>query len=64
MWRRVCGRRGQSILEYLVIVGVVVIALFFVKTAVEGNMKNLFTSAANKTSLAQGEVDNLNLTPQ
>jgi len=59
MARRLRGRRGQSILEYLVIITVVVIAIFSIKEGVQGNMNDLYNKAKEKTAGAETALGNL-----
>ena len=52
-WKRRLGnRRGQSILEYLVIATAVVAAIIAIKATVSSNMNTLYTNAADKTGEA------------
>ena len=57
--RKHARRRGQSILEYLVIITVIVIAIFAIRNTVSGNMNSLFNSAAAKTANAAGSLSNV-----
>ena len=50
MRRRRLDERGQSILEYMVIVTVVIIAIAAIRSVVQGNMTTLFNAAAAKTA--------------
>ena len=52
MSRRLHGRKGQSIVEYLVIVTLIIVAIFTIKGAVKVNMDTLFTNAATQTATA------------
>jgi uncharacterized protein (UPF0333 family) len=52
MIKRMRNRRGQSILEYLVIVTVIILALAIARPIVQGNMTTMFTNAATQTSNA------------
>ena len=61
MRKRVRSRRGQSILEYLVIATVIVGAVIGIKTLVEGHMNNLYTSAAEKTGQASSSLAGLSV---
>ena len=58
MWKRqwLKGRKGQSIVEYLVIVTVVIAAILLIRGTVAGNMNTLFTNAATQTGNAAGQV--------
>ena len=54
--RRLRSRTGQSILEYLVIVTVVIVAIVAIRGAVQGNMTTLFNNAATQTGTAAGKI--------
>lgn len=53
---RLRQRRGQSILEYLVIVTVVIIAILAIRGTVQNNMNQTYTNAAAQTSTAATEL--------
>ena len=55
------SRRGQSILEYLVIATVIVTAILLIRTTVATHMNTLYNSAAQKTADAAGSLGNLNV---
>ena len=69
MWKLVCGRacglrrqrdrRGQSILEYVVIATVIVLAIFAIKGTVSTNLNGVYGNAANKTSDAATSISGL-----
>ena len=61
MLKRLRQQKGQSILEYLVIVATVIAAIFLVKNAVQTNMNGLFTSAADQTSKATAALNGITL---
>ena len=52
MWRRLRQRKGQSIVEYLVIVTIIIGAILLVRGVVTGNMNALFNGAAAQTATA------------
>ena len=52
MWRRLRQRSGQSIVEYLVIATIIIVAILFIRNRVETNTKDLFTKAADQTATA------------
>ena len=56
MWRRLQGRKGQSIVEYLVIATVIIGAILLIRATVQGNMTNLFNSAATQTATAGAAI--------
>lgn len=56
MRRRGSARGGQSILEYLVIVTLIIAAVLAIKGTVSGNMDTLFTNAAGHTAAAAGQL--------
>ena len=51
-------RQGQSIVEYLVIVGVIVAAILAIKTGFGGRVNNLLNGAGNRVDAATGVVVN------
>ena len=53
------GRGGQSIVEYLVIVTVIIAAIVLIRGVVQGNMNTLFTSAADQTAKAGSSLGGL-----
>ena len=67
MWRLVRGRaidlprrrnrRGQSILEYVVIATVIVLAIFAIKGTVDTNVRDMYGKAVDKTANAANMVD-------
>lgn len=67
MWKLVRGRalglprrrnrRGQSILEYVVIATVLVLAIFAIKGTVNTNVDNIYKNAVNKTSEAAVQLN-------
>ena len=69
MWKLVCGRacglrrqrdrRGQSILEYVVIATVIVLAIFAIKGTVQTNLNGVYGNAANKTADAGTSISGL-----
>jgi len=59
MWRRLRKRRGQSIVEYLVIAAVIVAAILAVRGTVQANMKSLYDKSAQKTAEAATALGNL-----
>lgn len=60
MWRRrLRGRRGQSIVEYLVIVTVVIAAIVLIRGVVAGHMNTLFSNAATQTGNAATQLGTL-----
>ena len=71
MWKRVCGRvrnlprrrnrRGQSILEYVVIATVIVLAIFAIRTTVSTNVAGIYTNSVAATANAAANVSNLAL---
>jgi uncharacterized protein (UPF0333 family) len=50
------NRKGQSILEYLVIVTVIILALAVARPIVAGNMNTMFANAAAQTSTANASL--------
>jgi Flp pilus assembly pilin Flp len=54
-------RRGQSIVEYLIIATVIVAAIIAIRSKVSTNMNSLFNNAANKTNEAATSLGSLNL---
>ena len=50
------GCAGQSIVEYLTIITVVILAIIAIRGLVQGNMNTLFTSAATQTGTAAGKL--------
>ena len=54
------ARRAQSIVEYLVIVTLIIIALFAVKKKIGDNMNSLFNKAENRTAAASNSLGNIN----
>lgn len=52
-------KKGQSILEYLVIATVIVIAIFAIKDRVQGNMNDLYGNAADRTANAAAALGGL-----
>ena len=67
MWKRARTRnrkqKGQSILEYLVILTVVVLAILFIRTAMSSSMNNTYNQAANKVNQAANMIGNMNVGP-
>ena len=59
MRKRRLARKGQSILEYLVIATVIVAAIIAIRQTVATNMSSLYTGAANKTSVAATQLSGL-----
>ena len=57
--RQVSNRRGQSILEYLVIATVIVAALLAVRGTVSTHVSSLFTNASTKVGSAATSLGNL-----
>jgi len=65
MERRKAGlrdRRGQSIVEYLVLIGAFVLALTAIRTMVDTKMGALSTSALGKVDTAKATVATVNAT--
>jgi len=60
MRRRLRNRRGQSILEYLLIATIIVGAIMLVKGPLTRNMGNLYNGAGNKTNAAASAINTLN----
>ena len=52
-WR---SRKGQSILEYLVIATIIVIALIAIRPVLQGNINKLFNTAASQTGTADASL--------
>ncbi len=61
MLRRVRQRKGQSILEYMVIVTVVVLAILAIRGTVDTRVTEVFTAAADRTGDAATALGNLSL---
>lgn len=59
MRKQLRQKKGQSILEYLVIATVIVIAIFAIQGTVSNNMNDLYTNAAGKTATAAGSLGGL-----
>lgn len=55
------GRRGQSILEYLVIATVIVSAILFIRPFVNTHIRNLYNNSANKVAQASNSLGNLSV---
>ena len=53
------NRRGQSILEYLVILSIVIGAIVFIREKVTKNVRDLYTNSANATAVAAKSVGKL-----
>ena len=53
MWKRqwLKGRKGQSIVEYLVVAGAIVAAILVVRGTIQANANSLFNKAANKLNV-------------
>ena len=60
---RVMNRRGQQILEYLVITTVIVLAILGIRGLVGGQANNLYNTAANKIGEADTSLQNFNTGP-
>ena len=58
--RRLRSKRGQSILEYLVITTVVVLAIFAIRATVQTNTNALYNESANKLVGANTMLGNVN----
>lgn len=59
------NRKGQSILEYLVIAAVIVAGILAIKNTVKTNTDQLYTTAAGKVSTAATSLGGLTVeTPQ
>ena len=56
MWKRLGRRKGQSIVEYLVIITIIIAAIVLVRATVRGNMDTLFSNAAGQTAKAGGSL--------
>ena len=56
--RRLGNKRGQSILEYLVITTVVVLAILAIRGMVQTQTEGLFNQAGNKVGEATTELGN------
>ena len=59
--RRLRSKRGQSILEYLVITTVVVLAILGIKGMVDTKARELFNGAGNKIGEAATLIGNFNV---
>lgn len=57
--KRLHARRGQSILEYLVIATVIVGAIIAIRGVVQGNVNTLYTNAADHTGDAATALGDL-----
>ena len=57
--RRRLGRKGQSIVEYLIIVALVIGAIATIRATVQANMDSLFQGAAGQTKTAAGALGGL-----
>ena len=54
--RRLRGKRGQSILEYLVITVVVILTILAIRGVVQTQSTAMFTEAGNKVGQATGVI--------
>jgi Flp pilus assembly pilin Flp len=52
-------RRGQSVVEYLLITGAVIVVVLGIRTLVSQQATTLFTSAGNQVGVAASDVDRL-----
>lgn len=57
------SRTGQSILEYLVIATVVVLAILLIRGTVQSNTESLFNQAAGKVGEAATQLGTLSVGP-
>ena len=60
--RRLRSRRGQSILEYLVITTVIVLAILAIRAVVNTNTQALYEEAGNKINEATGVLNTFAVT--
>ena len=56
------GRRGQAMVEYLVIATVVLLAIIAARPAIQGAIQALFGNAATKANEAATGLSNLTVT--
>jgi Flp pilus assembly pilin Flp len=54
--RKVSNRRGQSILEYLLVVSLIIAALVAVRTALATNTGEIMTNASDALGTAAGDI--------
>ena len=52
MWRRIRNRRGQQLVEYLIIVAVIVAAIIAIAPIIRGHVDTLLGNAATHTQNA------------
>ena len=57
--RWIDNRKGQSIVEYLVIAAIIVGAIIAIQPTIKTNINNLFQKGADKTNIAQTALGNL-----
>ena len=62
--RRLRSKRGQSILEYLVITTVVVLAILGIRGLVTTQTTTLFTEAGNKVGEASTQLGTFSVSPK
>ena len=62
--RRLRSKRGQSILEYLVITTVVVLAILGISGLVTQKTDDLFSSAGNKVGEAANQLGTFTVSPK
>ncbi len=60
MLKRLRNRRGQSILEYLLITGVIIAAIVAISAKVKTSMTNVFENAATQTGTAATVLNKAN----
>jgi Flp pilus assembly pilin Flp len=59
MWRRVRNRRGQQLVEYLIMVALIVAAIIAIAPTIRGHVDTLLGNAATQTETAATKLGGL-----